>query len=186
MAFLADLLTAARIVIAALIVLVGYLYGSKSIRSVILLLLLGWSTDILDGNLARRSATTTALGRFDFLFDFIMVASSFFYLMICGFVDSIFFYSYTLLLIAVGLFSRSQSLIMLFLAPLSFLPFFIAASLDRTSLFASVLWAFLAFLLDRHRFFGVIAEFAENFPGGYLKTTAEFFEKLSSDQRQQF
>lgn len=184
MALLADLMTATRIVISAVIVLLGYLYGLKSFRSVILLLLAGWSTDMLDGNLARKSPTTTTLGRFDFLIDFLMVLSSFFYLTVSGFINEKFFYSYTLALVAVGLFSRSQSLVMLFLAPLGFLPFVIAAFFDRTAFLASILWAFFAFLLDKHRFFGVIAEFAENFPGGYLKTTAEFFEKLSSNQRQ--
>lgn len=179
MALLADLLTFLRLAISVAIVTLGLVLGLKSFRGVILLLLAGWTTDILDGNLARKAVAETSLGRFDFLFDVIMILASFYYFVLVKLVSLNHFLLYTVAIALVYLFTRSKSLVMLAICPLSFLPYYFALHVDRVSAFIAVFWAVMMLVLDKKRFFGVIAEFAEEFPGGYLRSTAEFFEKLS-------
>jgi phosphatidylglycerophosphate synthase len=179
MAFLADMLTFLRFLIAVALFLLGILYGEKVFRGVVLLLLAGWTTDVLDGKLARKAAGKTVLGRYDFSADLLMVVSSFIYLAVSGFISLQFAAFYLLLLITIYLLSRSKSVLMLFICPLTFLPFWLAYVHDSLAFLAACIWAFLAFYFERRRFFGVIAEFAAEFPGEYLKDTASFFEKLS-------
>lgn len=181
MAVLADLLTFARSLIAIAIVLLAAFLGKRSFRFFILLLLLGWTSDILDGKLARSAATETSLGKLDFAFDVLLVLSSFFYLTAIKIVDRKTFLVYVIAIVAVSLILRSKSLTMLLICPLSFLPYLVAVHIDVFSFYLAFLWSILAFIFEKKRFFGVIAEFAEGFPGGYLKGTARFFERLSKN-----
>lgn len=179
MALVADLLTFSRFLIAVAVILLGLFYRERVFRGVILLLLAGWSTDVLDGKLARRAKGQTLLGDFDFLLDVVMVLSSFVYLVLSGFLSSRLALFYLAFLLLVYVLFRSKSILMLFIAPLTFLPFFLAYQHDHTAFLIACAWALIAICFERKRFFGVIAEFAAEFPGGYLKDTARFFEKLS-------
>ncbi|MEA1871520.1 MAG: CDP-alcohol phosphatidyltransferase family protein, partial [Candidatus Bipolaricaulota bacterium] len=68
-----DYLTASRGVIAVIIVALGFA-GPKALEQVIILTLLGWTTDILDGRLARRyNKGATWVGEREFIFDMVMV-----------------------------------------------------------------------------------------------------------------
>lgn len=179
MALVADLLTFSRLFIAVAVVLLGLFYGERVFRGVVLLLLAGWSTDILDGKLARMAKGHTMLGGFDFLLDLLMVVSSFIYLSLSGFVSGRLALIYLFALTLVFVMFHSKSVLMLLIAPLTFLPFFIAYQHDHAVFLIACVWALIAFCFERKRFFGVIAEFAAGFPGGYLKNTARFFERLS-------
>lgn len=55
---IADLLTLARFVLGLAIAVVGYFQGSAGLQLVVLLVLVSWLTDILDGKLARRDPET--------------------------------------------------------------------------------------------------------------------------------
>jgi len=52
---LADLLTALRLLLAALIVGLGFTYGTDGFGAAVCLLLVGWTADTLDGHIARRA-----------------------------------------------------------------------------------------------------------------------------------
>ena len=52
--YIADAMTALRLVIAALIVLLGMLRRRAALEVVMLASLLGWTVDTLDGHVARR------------------------------------------------------------------------------------------------------------------------------------
>lgn len=68
---LADLLTASRLLLAILLALLGLRRVSSSLQLAILLVLLSWLTDLLDGYLARRDPNpkTTWIGNHDAEFD---------------------------------------------------------------------------------------------------------------------
>ncbi len=66
----ADLLTASRMVAAAGIVVAGLGRGSAgAIAGIAALTIFAWITDVLDGQLARRSRGPTHLGNWDLLAD---------------------------------------------------------------------------------------------------------------------
>jgi hypothetical protein len=66
MAWVADALTASRVVLALVI---GVAVASESMTVAILVLMLAWLTDTLDGMIARASTGTTRLGDWDFRVD---------------------------------------------------------------------------------------------------------------------
>jgi hypothetical protein len=66
MAWVADALTASRVVLA---LVVGVAVASESMTVAILVLMLAWLTDTLDGMIARASSGTTRLGDWDFRVD---------------------------------------------------------------------------------------------------------------------
>jgi cardiolipin synthase len=83
--FLADLLTLTRLAIAISIVCMGLLFGPVALRAAIILVFVGWITDILDGPLARSSGTRqTWVSRVDVPADLSLVFSFFLFVVITG------------------------------------------------------------------------------------------------------
>ncbi len=66
MALIADALTASRLLLA---VLMAVTVASGSLPTAILVLVVAWSTDLLDGRLARAASGETRLGAWDFRID---------------------------------------------------------------------------------------------------------------------
>lgn len=66
---IADLLTIARGIMVVLIVLIGGLKGVDALPAIIVLTVACWVTDVLDGQLARKSIHPTRLGRYDVVAD---------------------------------------------------------------------------------------------------------------------
>jgi len=168
---LADWLTASRALIALLILLLA-LEGKKALPLVIFLIIIGWTTDILDGNLAKRAARrgeariepgeNTWLGEHDFTFDMIMVYASFVYLTAVSFVPPVWALGYTviaaLFIIASG---GSKSVTELFAFPLVALPLIIAYQEAPWAAYIYLIWIVLALILAWERFTGVVREFIE-------------------------
>ncbi len=167
----ADLLTASRGVIALLIVLLS-LEGKRALPTVVLLTILGWTTDILDGYLARRAAEesgidlaeegNTWIGEHDFALDMIMVYAGFLYLAAAGYVPTRWALGYTLLAAFSVLRARgSKSVTMLFAFPLVALPLLIAYREIPWAAYAYMIWIVLALIFFWNRFVGVVKEFLE-------------------------
>jgi len=155
MRFWADLLTASRLFLAVVILRLGFTAGAGALDTVTFCILLGWTTDTLDGHVARRdrSGRQTWLSRSDLTVDVVFVVSGLLYLTVAGFVpwafSLVYFSTGSLLLI----FFRTRSLVIALEAPLAVLPA-IVAFVERPFLgWAYVGWASTAFLLDRRRFF---------------------------------
>jgi len=168
---LADWLTASRAVIALLILLLA-LEGKRALPAVIFLILIGWTTDILDGTLARRAARrgeaqlgpgeNTWLGEHDFTLDMIMVYASFVYLTAVGFVPPKWALGYTAVATVFILWSHgSKSVTELFAFPLVALPLIIAYYEEPWAAYVYLVWIVLALIFAWERFTGVVREFIE-------------------------
>lgn len=69
MDILADLLTASRLVLVIYMLYMGLSWGEERLLLIVALTAIAWITDVLDGNLARRTDKPTRLGRFDLVAD---------------------------------------------------------------------------------------------------------------------
>ena len=85
---LADLLTSIRALLALLIVWLGINSGQNSLEVVALIMILAWTTDALDGPLARRTPhiNQTWIGNHDLQIDLLVALCLWLYLMIAGYV----------------------------------------------------------------------------------------------------
>jgi phosphatidylglycerophosphate synthase len=84
-ALIADLLTFSRILAAGVLVWLGLTGGASALPAAVLVVVLGWTTDQLDGWFARRSPAPTRLKDSDFYVDLIFYAGILAYLALSRF-----------------------------------------------------------------------------------------------------
>jgi phosphatidylserine synthase len=157
-----DLLTALRGLIAVAIASLGFA-GRGALETVVLLTLLGWTSDILDGRLARRyKKEATWIGEREFFFDMVMVFGGLCYLVMAGFVPVAAAAIYVAIAAAFIAYFRSKSVTMSFAFPLVTLPLVFAYFNAPRAAWMFVIWIALALLFDWRRFRGVVLEFIEN------------------------
>ena len=74
---LADILTVSRLFIASAIIALGLLQGAEALPLVIWLTIAAWTSDVLDGTLARtsRRVRRTWVGEQDLIFDMVIGAA---------------------------------------------------------------------------------------------------------------
>jgi hypothetical protein len=87
-ALIADLLTFSRILAAGVLVWLGLTGGASALPVAVLVVMLGWTTDQLDGWFARRSPTPTRLKNSDFQVDLIFYAGILAYLALACFLPT--------------------------------------------------------------------------------------------------
>jgi phosphatidylglycerophosphate synthase len=87
-ALIADLLTFSRILAAGVLVWLGWTGGAPALPAAVLTIVLGWTTDQLDGWFARRSPTPTRLKDSDFYVDLIFYAGILAYLTLARFLPA--------------------------------------------------------------------------------------------------
>ncbi len=77
---IADILTLSRLPIAAAVFLLGLLYGEAALGIGLMLVLVGWTTDIFDGRLARTdpNGAHTAIGDADLAIDLVLDVAGFY------------------------------------------------------------------------------------------------------------
>ena len=157
-----DLLTASRGIIATVIVVLG-LVGPRALEAVILLIILGWTTDILDGRFARRfNKQSTWIGEREFAFDMVMVFSGLCYLVMAGFVPVIPAVVYAGISAVFIIYFRSKAVTMSFACPVVALPLVVAYFHAPRAAALFVVWICLAIVFDWRRFKGVVLEFIQN------------------------
>jgi len=157
-----DLLTGSRGIIAVVISFLG-LVGPQALEAVILLIILGWTTDILDGRLARRyNKGATWIGEREFVFDMVMVFSGLCYLVMAGFIPLVPAAIYVVVAAVFIAYFRSKSVTMSFAFPVVTLPLIVAYFNAPRAAIWFVAWICLAVLFDWRRFKGVVLEFIAN------------------------
>jgi hypothetical protein len=157
-----DLLTLSRGFVAVAILILGFA-GPNALEAVILLTILGWTTDIFDGRLARKlDKPPTWIGQREFVFDMAMVLAGLGYLVMAGFIDPWLALIYVAVAAVCILLFRSKMITMSFATPLVALPLIVASLRAPRAALWYYLWIVAALLLDWSRFKGVVREFIEN------------------------
>ncbi len=165
-----DLLTLARAVIG-LVILMLIPVGDGALPLVLWLLLVGWTTDLLDGRVARRlEAEPSIIGRHEFEIDMSMVLCSGLYLVATGFVPPVQGTAYLAVATCAAVLSHSRAghflkfkaLTMALAVPWVFGPFVIAYFHgERLVAYAGLGWIALALVVSWRRFLGVVEDFIE-------------------------
>ncbi|RLE37423.1 hypothetical protein DRJ12_02880 [Candidatus Acetothermia bacterium] len=159
---LPDLLTASRGIIAVIVALLG-LVGPDALEWVILLIIIGWTTDIMDGRLARKyQKEATWIGDREFAFDMIMVLGGLCYLVLAGFIPLAPAAAYVGVATLFIAYFRSKMVTMSFAFPVVALPLIVAYFNAPRAAWIFIAWIVLALLYDWKRFKGVVLEFIEN------------------------
>ncbi|MBC7222427.1 CDP-alcohol phosphatidyltransferase family protein [Candidatus Bipolaricaulota bacterium] len=161
-----DWLTASRILIA-LAILALIPFGPRALDAVAALLLLGWTTDMVDGRLARRFEKGPSwLGEHDFQIDMIMVLASAIFLTTTGLVPAEVGLPYIFGALLISLYTlrfrdflKFKSVTMLLAFPWVFTPFILALFHAPVAAYAGLIWMILALLFDWRRFLGVVGDF---------------------------
>jgi cardiolipin synthase len=152
---LADILTAARLLLAAAIVTLGFTGSAQALPVVVWLTIAAWTSDVLDGVFARynRMPRRTWIGDHDLLFDMSIAAALIIYMAITGhlnlWVAAVYLLTALLVFWRLGL---SAALGKLFQAP-AYL-WFIIIALRETPLSGIwlLVWILLAIILTWPRF----------------------------------
>ncbi len=165
-----DLLTASRGFVG-LAILAMIPAGADALPSVLWLLLLGWTTDLLDGRLARRfDLLPSWIGEHEFEFDMSMVFCSAVYLVATGLVPrgpgTVYLVLACLLALLsysrAGHFLKFKALTMALAVPWVFGPFVLAYIRgEQTVAYMGLLWIALGLLFDWRRFTGVVEDFLD-------------------------
>jgi len=155
-------LTVSRGLIAVAIFSLGFT-GKSALNTVILLTMLGWTTDILDGRLARKYKTdSTWVGEQEFTFDMLMVFAGLCYLVMAGFIPFLPAMIYTAAAAAFIAYFRSKSITMSFAFPVVALPLVVAYFESPAAAIWYAGWIVAALIFDWKRFTGVVREFINN------------------------
>ncbi|MFO8033835.1 MAG: hypothetical protein R6U88_01570, partial [Candidatus Bipolaricaulota bacterium] len=143
--------------------------GKEALPVVLWVLLLGWTTDLLDGRLARRLEVGPSwIGEHEFEFDMFMVFCSAIYLVVSGVVPRGLGTVYLAVAAPVALLSHSRAgyflkfkaLTMALAVPWVFGPFVVAYLRgEELVAYAGILWMAMALLVDWRRFTGVVEDF---------------------------
>lgn len=155
----ADFLTFQRLMIGLFFPFL-FLWGERG-GVAFFLVIYGWTTDILDGWLAKKGGYKTKLGNYDFPIDMIFVWGSSFYFSLTGFPPLKIFLIYSALSFLFILKYPRKSMVMNFAFPLTTVPFLLAlyvSSIWKEILF---LWLISFLILDWHRFTEVVLEYIE-------------------------
>ncbi|MFC2108890.1 CDP-alcohol phosphatidyltransferase family protein [Candidatus Bipolaricaulota bacterium] len=159
---LPDLLTLSRGLVAVAIFSLGFV-GARALEAVILLTILGWTTDIFDGRLARKyHKPPTWIGEREFAFDMVMVFAGLCYLVMSGLINGWLALIYITVAAAFIAFFRSKMITMSFATPLVALPLIVASLRAPRAALWYLIWILGALALDWPRFRGVVGEFIEN------------------------
>lgn len=117
MYWIPDLLTALRLLLAGVIVALGITRGRDVVPIVVLLVIIGWTSDNLDGFIARRTPNRQPswLGRHDFVVDVIFTWATLTFVLLARFLPWWLGVAYTLLALTVALWVRRKPITILFL-----------------------------------------------------------------------
>jgi phosphatidylglycerophosphate synthase len=158
---MADILTATRLLLAIFILLLGLLVGQEALGTVMMVQLLAWTTDVLDGPLARRDASrkSTWWDDKDFPIDALLVFALFLYLTVSEFIQQWFAIIYLAVAATLTIRFRSQSITMSFMAPVLALTLYLALREVPIWGLTTIAWCVVALATGWPRFVFVVMNF---------------------------
>lgn len=173
---IADFFTLLRILCSLYIIYLG-LFNVGHFHIYFYAILIGWTTDVLDGFFARIFKKEGKLGKYDFQIDLFFEWAFFFYLYRFNFVNSTIFILYNITFLFLIFFLPSKTFLMTLQAPITFTPFIIAF-LNYTDLrIVIIFWLIINFILFHRRFLNVIKEYIQGIPSGDLKEEKKNIKK---------
>lgn len=178
---LADVLTLSRGVIAFVLLRSGnHSEPATLVRFVVLLTLLGWTTDMCDGTLARASGKSGGrIASADFPMDVLMMWSGGYVFARAQLIPGGIFIAYSVLLAVTGMLSRFNRAVLLGLcAPLAALPMVLSYSYAPRYFFMFALWILIALAADWRRFTQVVDSFIEALPDAQRRRVTEILDRL--------
>lgn len=165
---IADFLTGVRFFIASLVFICA-LFAERSLLSlVVCLTLLGWTTDVIDGKMARLDpyGRKTWIGEMDFATDMVMIYCGLLYFITSGFVPFWPFLCYMVFAAATAIFWTKKSVMMAVAAPIAAMPIIFSFLYEKVWGWIFIGWIALALALNWKRFVREIGEFIEDVEKG--------------------
>ncbi len=117
LAWLADLLTLLRVLVSVWLIWLGVSQGAQALPQAVVITLIAWVGDSLDGWLARRARQPTLLGKYDFPIDVLLTWSALVYITLSGFLPAWLTALYTLLAGIVVAVMQRKAIMILFMRP---------------------------------------------------------------------
>ena len=161
---IADVLTGIRFFVGLLIVMCAFFAEPSLLPLVVALTLIGWTTDVLDGKMARmdRTGKRTWIGDLDFATDLILIYSGLLYFVTAGYLPLRPFLFYGAYAAVTGLIWTKKSVMMAVAAPIAAVP--IILSLVHYPLWGWVFlgWIAVDLILNWSDFTSEIKEFIDD------------------------
>lgn len=151
---LCDSLTLFRLLVCLALIADGLILGSSGARLAVILLILGYTSDILDGRIARAThKPPTKIGNHEIIFDMLLAIGSVLYLGLAGLIPRAVAYPWTAWLLFLIIFFRSSVIFSIFKGTTVTitLPLLIFLSEDWLMLIVALLWGAFALLLNQKR-----------------------------------
>lgn len=172
----ADFFTFLRILTGLYIIYLGIM-NVGNFQIYFYSILIGWTTDILDGYFARIFKKEGKLGKYDFQIDLFFEWTFFFYLYRLNYINSTIFILYNIILFYLIFFLPSKTLIMTIQAPVTFLPFIIAFLNYHDLRLSIIFWVSINLILFHKRFLNVIREYIQGIPSHEVKENKKNIKK---------
>jgi len=157
---IADLLTASRLVLAVMVMVLMSTSGRGALETVLVLVLIGWTTDVFDGRLARSLETPsrTWIGDNDLAVDLVLDVAGFIFFIACGFVPVVISLVYLLIACVVCSFKPNRDIITIFEIPVLALHPIIALAKAPFIGIMYVVWLLAAAVYNRERLRSILKE----------------------------
>jgi len=133
--------------------------GIKSVGLGTILYIVGWTTDILDGRIARAFAKEGRLARWDFPLDMILTGAGAAYCAYMGIIPWLFFWIWGVLWLLLSVITRNQAVIMLIAFVCHVVSGIGLARAEPLWFWVLVAWIALVLALDFRRFGQVVLNF---------------------------
>ncbi|MCX8095215.1 MAG: CDP-alcohol phosphatidyltransferase family protein [Caldisericia bacterium] len=172
---LPDIFTFLRILSGLFIIYLG-VFDIFNFHLYFYSILFGWTTDILDGFLARIFNIEGKLGKFDFQIDLFFEWSFFFYLFKANYINEKIFIIYNIIFVFILIFYYNKTFLMTLQAPVTFSPFIIAIIYYEDLRVIILIWILINLILFHKRFFKVIKEYIEGIPNHEVKNSETLFK----------
>jgi phosphatidylglycerophosphate synthase len=133
--------------------------GIKNIGLGVILYIVGWTTDILDGRIARATGNEGRLARWDFPLDMILTGAGAAYCAYMGIIPGLFFWIWGILWLLLAIITRNQAVIMLTAFVCHVVSGVGLAKASPLWFWVLVAWIALVLALDFRRFGQVVMNF---------------------------